>query len=195
MKTFDDIYLSNGGHQDQANGTCAMEAVSWMAGEQHTDHPQTACDIVASFTRNLNDSRWPSDAARTEALKPLLPLFLGTRLQPGESDKARDRRFAALRDGVRRNVVPVAALALAATMAAGPDRDALVNAAMLAHTGGNMSGLDSWSRGPIIGDRAAHLALAIQCAHPSEAASRCSVVTPLALLASIDVAKMALAVT
>jgi hypothetical protein len=72
------ISLLSGSHKTREDGMCALEAVAWLAGEPHTDHPQCACPVIAGFLRNWNDSL-PSDAERGRLLKPLLPLLLNTR--------------------------------------------------------------------------------------------------------------------
>jgi len=70
------ITLSSGSHSSRDKGVCAMEAVAWLAGEPHSDHPVCACPVIAEFLRRWNDDL---DDAGRQALKPLLPLVVGTR--------------------------------------------------------------------------------------------------------------------
>jgi hypothetical protein len=72
------LKLKNGSHTSIAKGVCAMEAVAWLAGEEHSDRPQCACPVIASFVRGLND-RMPDDATRTKYLRPVLKSIVGTR--------------------------------------------------------------------------------------------------------------------
>jgi len=58
---------------------CAMEAVSYIAGEPWSDHPKCACPVIASFIRAWND-RLPDDE-RSTLLLPLIPRLVGTKGQ------------------------------------------------------------------------------------------------------------------
>jgi len=49
------IHLAHGGHDTREDGTCLLEAVAWMAGEAHTDHPACVSPILAAYGRALND--------------------------------------------------------------------------------------------------------------------------------------------
>jgi len=79
------ITLKNGMHASRESGTCAMEAVAWLAGEPHSDHPQCACPVVGAFMRRWNDSL--PDADRTRLLCPLLPLLVGSRSTPAAEER------------------------------------------------------------------------------------------------------------
>jgi hypothetical protein len=48
-------HLAKGGHSNPGSGVCLLEAVAYVAGELHTDHPQCASEILGAFGRNLND--------------------------------------------------------------------------------------------------------------------------------------------
>ena len=74
----DGIVLKSGGHESRESAVCAMEAVAWLAGEPHSDHPQCACPVIGAFMRSWNDTIH-NDDTRTRLLKPLLPLLIGTR--------------------------------------------------------------------------------------------------------------------
>jgi hypothetical protein len=70
------LRLLSGNHESREKGVCLLEAVAWMAGEDHSDHPQCACPVLSAFGRSLND-RMPED--RRQELKPLIPLLVGSR--------------------------------------------------------------------------------------------------------------------
>jgi hypothetical protein len=74
----DGIVLASGAHSRRAEAVCAMEAVAWLAGEPHSDHPQCACPVIGAFMRQWNDSI-RDDETRTRLLKPLLSSLIGTR--------------------------------------------------------------------------------------------------------------------
>ena len=69
--------LSKGVHETAADGMCAMEAVSLLAGEPWTDEPDCACPVIGAFLRSWNDDL--SESRRTELLRPLLTKIVGTR--------------------------------------------------------------------------------------------------------------------
>ena len=72
------IVLKSGVHASRDAGVCAMEALAWIAGEPHSDHPRCACPVIGAFMRSWNDSL-PDDETRTRILRPLLPLLVGSR--------------------------------------------------------------------------------------------------------------------
>jgi hypothetical protein len=71
----DTLILAKGAHDDRGNGLCLMEAVAWVAGEEHTDHPACVSPLLGAFGRSLNDVL-PDD--KRQELKPLIPLLPGT---------------------------------------------------------------------------------------------------------------------
>ena len=81
--------LDKDGHEDSERGMCAMEAVSYIAGEPWSDHPECACPVIAAFMRNWNDSL--PDNERTTLLLPLVPKLVGTR-----GSKALEQRRATM---------------------------------------------------------------------------------------------------
>jgi len=83
----DAITLRHGAHPTRDDGMCALEAVAWLAGEPHSDHPQCVCPVVAAFGRAWNDAL-PSDDDRDRLLKPLLPAMIGT----ASTTEVQDRR-------------------------------------------------------------------------------------------------------
>jgi len=80
--------LKKGAHKASEAGMCALEAVAWLAGEPHSDSPQCACPVIASFVRRLNDIM--TNGERKE-LVPLLQGIIGTK---GSSELERKRGFA-----------------------------------------------------------------------------------------------------
>src|SRR5438128_966162 len=74
----EDVVLLSGGHKSADAGLCLMEAVAFVAGEDHTDSPACACPVIAAVGRRLND-RILDDDMRTALLKPLGLQLIGTR--------------------------------------------------------------------------------------------------------------------
>ena len=71
----DTLHLDEGAHDNPAEGLCLMEAVAFVAGQPHTDHPPCVSEVLGMFGRALND-RLGDD--RRQLLKPLIPLLPGT---------------------------------------------------------------------------------------------------------------------
>ena len=86
--SFDELTLQFGSHETRAEGMCAMEAAAWIAGEEHSDHPDCVDPIIASLMRTLNDSCDP--VHRDAIIKPLIPLCLDTRAKHGTYDGSHD---------------------------------------------------------------------------------------------------------
>jgi hypothetical protein len=78
--------LNEGAHENFNAGVCAMEAASYIAGEEWSDHPQCVCPVIAAFMRSWNDAL--PDDKRTALLLPLIPATIGTR---GSADLATRR--------------------------------------------------------------------------------------------------------
>jgi hypothetical protein len=78
-KDITNITIKTGAHATREQGMCALEVVAYIAGETHSDRPTCACPVLAAFVRRLNDARWSSDAARTEALRPVVLALVGSR--------------------------------------------------------------------------------------------------------------------
>ena len=66
-----DLRLLSGGHRSSEAGMCVMEAVAFVAGEQHSDAPVCACPVIGAFLRSWNDAL-PTDDDRTRLLGPLV---------------------------------------------------------------------------------------------------------------------------
>jgi hypothetical protein len=58
----DKITLKQGAHDSPTKGVCLMEAVAWMRGIAHTDHPPCVCPVLGNMGRSLND-RLPDEMA------------------------------------------------------------------------------------------------------------------------------------
>ncbi|GEL17666.1 hypothetical protein [Pseudonocardia asaccharolytica] len=70
-----DIRLDVGDHDSPGEGLCLLEAVAYLAGEPHTDHPECVSPVLGAFGRALNDVL-PDDLR--QELVPLIPLLPGT---------------------------------------------------------------------------------------------------------------------
>lgn len=53
--SFQTVRLSRGSHLSAEHGACVMELTSMLAGERFSDHPRTACPVVAALLRAYND--------------------------------------------------------------------------------------------------------------------------------------------
>ena len=62
-----------------------MEAVAWLAGEKHSDHPACVSPVIGAFCRTWNDQL---DEAGRQRLKPYIARVVGTAGDPG-ADEAR----------------------------------------------------------------------------------------------------------
>ena len=67
--------LSKGKHESAAEGVCAMEAVAWLEGLEHTDAPACTCPVIAAYVRVMNDKLSDMDRQRLVAY---LPRLVGT---------------------------------------------------------------------------------------------------------------------
>jgi len=78
----DKLTLKSGAHDRRAmDAICVMEAVAWVAGEPHSDHPECVCPVLSALARGWNDTL-PSDEERNRLLRPLIPKLIGTRATP-----------------------------------------------------------------------------------------------------------------
>src|SRR3954462_13421365 len=69
------ITLQKGGHGSPAQGLCLMEAVAYVRGIQHTDHPACVAPRLGEMGRSLNDVL-PHDLR--QQLIPVIPALPGT---------------------------------------------------------------------------------------------------------------------
>ncbi len=93
--------LSHGSHKSFEDGMCAMEAVAYIAGEPHSDHPSCASPVLARHCIRLND-RW-NDEER-QLLLAVIPKLVGTR---GDTARHINQMFV-LVDASLREIVPIA---------------------------------------------------------------------------------------
>ena len=77
--------LQAGAHDTTAEGLCAMEAVAWFEGEDHSDHPSCTCPVIAAFVRSINDRMPDSDRQKLVAY---LPRLVGTVSPEHEQERA-----------------------------------------------------------------------------------------------------------
>lgn len=87
------VELKSGGHESVEDGMCAMEAVAWLAGEPHSDHPACASPVLAAYVRRLNDSM--RDDQR-QKLKPYLAKLIGSAAPALDAERTRVLAWAAL---------------------------------------------------------------------------------------------------
>ncbi|MBA2684074.1 MAG: hypothetical protein H0U66_06260, partial [Gemmatimonadaceae bacterium] len=80
----DAIDLKSGGHNSFVDGVCAMELVSYLAGEEFSDHPKCTSPVIGAFVRSWNDSL--ADEPRNRLLRPLLPKLIGTRTTEADDE-------------------------------------------------------------------------------------------------------------
>ena len=70
-----DYALAYGTHATPEDGRCAMEWVSYLAGEAHSDEPACVSPVLRAFCTTLNDSL--EDVPR-QRLRPYLARTIGT---------------------------------------------------------------------------------------------------------------------
>jgi hypothetical protein len=75
LAKLESVTLKQGGHTTRRGGMCAMEAIAWLADEEHSDAPDCVSPVIATFLRRWNDDL---DDAGRQMLKPLLPRVIGT---------------------------------------------------------------------------------------------------------------------
>jgi hypothetical protein len=71
----DALALERGKHNRRKDGVDIMEAVAWLAGEPHSDHPRRASEVIAAGMRSWNDDL--ADGPRQQ-LMVYVPLLVGT---------------------------------------------------------------------------------------------------------------------
>lgn len=95
-RLIEQLPLRRGAHPSRDDGMCAMEMVSWLAGEPHSDEPCCSCPVLAALVRAVNDAL--SDANRNRLLRPLVPQLVHTR---GTQSRERQRGLLAVDHLVR----------------------------------------------------------------------------------------------
>lgn len=71
----DQYWLSKGSHESPEDGRCAMEWISHLSGEGHTDHPKCVDPLLTQFIVLVNDAMTDEDRQR---LRPYLARCIGT---------------------------------------------------------------------------------------------------------------------
>jgi hypothetical protein len=109
-----DITLVSGTHSDirKTGKGCINNVISmlWLDSARKPgqrakaidDKPECVCPAVREYSIRLNDARWPSDADRTAALMPLVPLMMET------ADERRRQRLYYFADRAARVFAPLA---------------------------------------------------------------------------------------
>ena len=95
------LHLDRGAHSSREVGVSVMEAVAWLAGERHTDHPHTASPVIAAFCRLINDRVGDEERQRLVAYVPRL---VGTRA----ADEIELRRTMVIADWAVRSAAAAA---------------------------------------------------------------------------------------
>lgn len=102
-----DAGLVSGMGEPKPGFMCVEAAVCFAMGLPHSDEPTCVGSAVRRFKIRLNDSRWSSDAARTNGLRKLAIAQLG-------SDQISQQDFVKLvAEGCIRRVLPIALRAAA----------------------------------------------------------------------------------
>lgn len=70
------IKFEAGSHNSREHGMCVMEAVAFLAGEEHTDRPQCADEIITQLAIVINDST--DDKTRNELFQDMPWRIIGT---------------------------------------------------------------------------------------------------------------------
>lgn len=147
-RAFDDVTLALGQHRTAADGMCAMEAVAWLAGEEHSDAPACVSPVIADFVRLWNDGL-PTNRDRDRLLKPLLSKMIGTRTT---DDDEKVRSYLII-DWLVRTYTPtwlhVAGLGVHAdvltSMPAIADESAFINACPIIDAAWDAAGYAEWA--------------------------------------------------
>jgi hypothetical protein len=74
--SFQTVRLSRGSHLSAQHGACVMKLTSMLAGERFSDHPRTACPVVAALLRAYNDG---TTDGRRQDLYAFATAAVGTR--------------------------------------------------------------------------------------------------------------------
>ncbi|WP_462203436.1 hypothetical protein, partial [Frankia sp. CcWB3] len=69
------LVLAKGGHDNLKQGSCLLEAVSYLADEPWSDRPECVSPVLGAFGRILNDVLPNS---KRQKLKPYIPQLMGT---------------------------------------------------------------------------------------------------------------------
>lgn len=99
LTLLDTLSLDDGGHESWEDGACLLEAVSYIAGEKWSDHPECASPTLASFLRSWNDG---SDDEQRQELKQYAVRLVGSK---GTTAQELERGWMAM-DWLARDLTP-----------------------------------------------------------------------------------------
>ncbi len=85
--------LEENSHDTAEDGVCLMEAVAWIAGEEHSDHPKCACPVLTSLGIEINDS---TDDFGRQLLIQAIPALIGSATKNKKTLFRRARRAVEL---------------------------------------------------------------------------------------------------
>jgi hypothetical protein len=84
LKQVERLILGKGSHSSMEAGACVLEAVSFVAGEPWSDHPECASRVIGAFMRTWNDDL---DDAGRQKLKPYIVKLVGTKASAAIENK------------------------------------------------------------------------------------------------------------
>jgi len=70
------LTLERGSHKSIEQGACVMEAVSYVNGEEFSDRPECAGEVLGTYLRHVNDSL---DDEKRQELKPYITRLVGAK--------------------------------------------------------------------------------------------------------------------
>jgi hypothetical protein len=85
MNVDTDYRLSAGRHSSPEEGRCAMEWVSYLAGEPHSDEPACVSPVLRAFCISFNDDL---DDGTRQGLRPYLARTIGTSRDGRDAERA-----------------------------------------------------------------------------------------------------------
>lgn len=83
LRLLDDLVLDVGYHHDWESGASVMEAVSYLAGEPFSSHPDCASPVIGTFLRSWGDDLNNKDR---QTLKQYVPRLIGSKGTPEQED-------------------------------------------------------------------------------------------------------------
>jgi len=85
LEAYPKLTLIRGSGSTYEQGFCVMQAVSWFAGEEHTDAPKCACPVLGAYAIRLNDLL---PTAKRQILRTLIAPLTSTRSKEHEMPRA-----------------------------------------------------------------------------------------------------------
>lgn len=99
---FKSFMFTHGSHDTREEGMCVMEAVAYLAGEPHCDHPKCADEVITELAICINDGTIDDDI-RNILLGDLPWRIIGTK----STEEVRLKRLLMLKDWVVFKLLPV----------------------------------------------------------------------------------------